>query len=39
VSGEVVAQLKKLVPDVDDSEQCEPDMWNGEPHRYVAVSE
>jgi hypothetical protein len=39
VSPEVVEQLKTLVPEVDDSECCEPHVYNNEENRYVAVSE
>jgi hypothetical protein len=40
VSDELVAKLKALKIDVDDSEKEEPDDWGGgELHRYIAVSE
>jgi hypothetical protein len=34
-----VDQLKRLSIKVDASDRQEPDIWNGEEHRYVAVSE
>jgi hypothetical protein len=39
VSPRAVEQLKKAGPKVDDSDRQEPDEYNGELYRYVAVSE
>jgi hypothetical protein len=39
VSPEQIERLKAVVPEVDASDPCEPDTWNGESNRYVAVSE
>jgi len=39
VSPETVAKLKGLVAEVDHSEDQEPDEYDGEQNRYVAVSE
>jgi hypothetical protein len=38
-SEAMMAQLQTLGIAVDVSEREEPDVWNGEEHRYVAVSE
>jgi hypothetical protein len=34
-----VERLQSLGIEVDASEHQEPDMWGGEEHRFVAVSE
>ncbi len=39
VSPAVVERLKQLVPEVDDRDVQNPDLWDGKPHRYVAVGE
>lgn len=39
VSGPVVKRLKSLVREVNDGDFQKPDSWDGQPHRYVAVSE
>ena len=41
LSAAMVGRLREALPGVelDLSEQCEPDVWDDEPHRYIAVSE
>jgi len=39
ISDATIKKLKKVVPVVVDSERQELSVWNGEGHRYVAVSE
>ena len=39
ISKPVQAELKKLGVPVDLSDPCEPDVWDGEEHRYNTVSE
>lgn len=39
VGTEVVKHLRSLLAELDATDAKEPDDWDGEPHRYVAVSE
>jgi hypothetical protein len=39
VSPGIVAQLRSLIPEVNADDVQEPDDWDGQPHRYVAVAE
>ncbi|MAT72639.1 MAG: hypothetical protein CMJ58_24430 [Planctomycetaceae bacterium] len=39
MSAEAVSQLKSVVPAVNADDVQQPDDWDGEPHRYVAVGE
>jgi hypothetical protein len=39
VSPHVVSQLRSFVSMVDDADVQKPDVWDGKPHRYVAVGE
>jgi hypothetical protein len=39
VSDAAVAKLNALGPRINATERQEPDMWGGEEHRYIAVSE
>ena len=39
VSEDNVARLRALGIEVNDDDREEPDSWDGEEHRYVAVSE
>lgn len=39
VSADLVSRLKAIVPEVNADDVQEPDDWDGEPHRYVAVGE
>jgi hypothetical protein len=39
VSPEMVSRLESIVADVDSEDRQQPDDWDGEEHRYVAVGE
>jgi hypothetical protein len=39
VSDEAVAKLNTLGPRLNAEDRQEPDMWDDEEHRYIAVSE